>query len=606
MTQQTQTQALFGQCLVDKGIITQKQLDEAVHKQQTSMSRRRIGEVLVRLGYMSKSHITDGLAAQLGIPLVKLADREIPDRVRNQIEVGVAQLYRVIPIAEENGTLVVATADPTNINQLDNLEKLLDRPIEPQLASPEDISGALARYYGLNDATVETMLSTVSSQSSLSTLSTMSSVGSAVSSVESLSGDSLSSISVDNVEFESGSGEEEEDDSDSPVVRYVHNLIYEAFRMRASDIHVEPGKTDVKIRYRVDGVLHRMPPPPKRAQASVISRLKIMSGMDISERRVPQDGRIKLTLAGKIVDLRVSALPAVHGESMVLRILDKSGLMLGLGQLGFMPEDQERWEGLLQAASGVLLVTGPTGSGKTTSLYASMHNLNRPDVKMITVEDPVEYYMTGINQVQVNHDIGWDFARALRAIVRQDPDVLMVGEIRDLETAEIAMKSALTGHLVFSTLHTNDAASAYIRLIDIGLKPFLVSNTVRAVLAQRLVRTLCTSCKEPYTPTELELHRLGYPIDTAKVELFHGAGCDNCNNTGYEGRVGVYELLVATDKIRKMIMAGESATRIRKEARLGGMTTMREDGIRKMFNGVTSISEVLRVTAPDMPVTGHL
>ncbi|MFA6240569.1 MAG: ATPase, T2SS/T4P/T4SS family [Candidatus Hydrogenedentales bacterium] len=604
--------SMFGQRLVERGVISQKQLDEAIHKQQTSMAQKKLGEILVRLGYISKSHISEGLADQLGIPIIRLSDREIPERIRNLVNPTVATLYKVLPIGEEGNSLLIATSDPTNINQMDNLERLLDRPIIAQLATPEEISDALKKYYGLSEKTVESMLSTVSSASTMSTLSTMSNVSSMASSMSSMGSSmsasdiSLSSISMDSVDFDGDMGVssntpggDDEDDSDSPVVRYINHLILEAFRLRASDIHVEPGKFDVKVRYRIDGVLHLMPPPPKRAQKSIISRLKIMSGMDISERRIPQDGRIKLALAGKMVDLRVSALPAVHGESVVMRILDKSGLLLGLGQLGFAPEDQRRWEELLGTATGVVLVTGPTGSGKTTTLYASLHQLNQPDTKLITVEDPVEYQLNGINQVQINHDIGWNFARALRSIFRQDPDIVMVGEIRDQETAEIAIKAALTGHLVFSTLHTNDAPSAFIRLIDVGIKPFLVASGVRAVLGQRLVRTICTSCKELYTPPDLEKERLGLKIDWGKVEVFHGQGCDNCNRTGYSGRLGVYELLMTTDEIRDMIMNSTAAGTLRRAARLGGMTTMREDGWRKVLNGITTVEEVIRVTQPD-------
>ncbi|MBI4559413.1 MAG: Flp pilus assembly complex ATPase component TadA [Candidatus Hydrogenedentes bacterium] len=611
-----QTYSLFGQKLVEGGIISQQQLDEAIHKQQTSMSHRRLGEILVRLGYISKSHITEGLAEQLGIPIVNLSDREIPERIRNLVDTTIAQVYRVIPIAEEGAKLVVATADPTNINLLDNLGRLLERPVEAYLATPEQISIALSKYYGLADTTVESMLSTVSSASTLSTLSTMSnlssmsSMGSARSSLSSMSSAtdlSMSSISVDSVDFDADTTSPagtpvEEDDSDSPVVRYVHNLILDAFRLRASDIHVEPAKFDLKVRYRIDGVLHLMPRPPKRAQPSIISRLKLMAGMDIAERRVPQDGRIKLNLMGKVVDLRVSALPSVYGESVVMRILDKSGLMLGLGQLGFCAEDQKSWEDLLKQGTGVILVTGPTGSGKTTTLYASLHKLNQPNIKLVTVEDPVEYQLNGINQVQINHEIGWDFARALRAIFRQDPDIVMVGEIRDFETAEIAIKAALTGHMVFTTLHTNDTASAFIRLVDIGLKPFLVASGVRAVLAQRLVRTICTTCKEAYTPAESEMERLGLPVDLSKVELFHGKGCENCNHTGYQGRLGVYEMFLTNDESRNMIMQGASARALRKVARLAGMVTMREDAWRKVVAGITTVEEVNRMTMHDEPL----
>lgn len=612
---QQETYTLFGQRLVERGIISQQQLDEAIHKQQTSMSRRKLGEILVRLGYISKSHIVEGLADQLGIPIVKLSDREIPERIRNLVDPSVATLYRVVPLGEEGNRIILAMADPTNINNIDNLERLLDRPVEVQLATPEEISNALSKYYGLTDKTVESMLSTVSSASTMSTLSTMSNVssmGSSMSNASSMSASdiSLSSISVDSVDFEEGAKRrkgpadaEDEEDSDSPVLRYVHNTIAEAFRLRASDIHVEPGKLDVKVRYRIDGVLHLMPRPPKRAQASIISRLKIMAGMDIAERRVPQDGRIKITIAGKMLDLRVSCLPSVYGETIVMRILDKTGLTLGLGQLGFSPEDQRKWEELLKQGTGVMLVTGPTGSGKTTTLYASLHKLNTVEHKLITIEDPVEYMIDGINQVQVNHEIGWDFARALRSIFRMDPDIVMVGEIRDMETADIAIKAALTGHLVFTTLHTNDAPSAFIRLIDIGTKPFLVAAGVRVVMAQRLVRTICSSCKEVYQPTEQEWERLGIPVNPNKVELFWGKGCEVCNNTGYQGRIGVYELLLTTDTIRSMIMERSSAGAIRRRARVEGMHTLREDAWQKALSGITSIQEVLRVTSIDEPMS---
>ncbi len=605
-----QNYTLFGQRLVERGVITQHQLDEAIHKQQTTMSHRKIGEILVRLQYLSRSHITEALSDQLGIAIVKISEREIPERIRNLVPGSVATLYRVIPIGENGTKVVLATADPTNINNLDNLSRLLERQIEPVLSTPEEIAAALNKYYGLQESTVENMLSTVSSASSLSTLSSMSNVSSLDSSLSSLgsfsaSDISMSSISMDGLDVEESAlvqtqgSDLDDDDPDNPVVQYVHHSILEAFRLRASDIHIEPGKTDVKIRYRIDGVLHQMPTPPKRAQAAIISRVKIMSGMDIAERRIPQDGRIKMALGGKMIDLRVSALPSYYGESVVMRILDKSGLMLGLGQLGFDPEHQRTWERILNHATGVVLVTGPTGSGKTTTLYASLHTLNTPDSKIITVEDPVEYQIAGINQVQINHDIGWDFARALRSIFRQDPDIVMVGEIRDLETAEIAIKAALTGHLVFSTLHTNDTSSSYIRLVDIGVRPFLVAAGIRVVLAQRLVRTICTSCKEPYTPPEREFQRLGLDVDVTDLELYHGAGCDNCNKTGYQGRLGVYELMQTTDEIRTMIMNGESAAAIRRRARLAGMITMREDAWHKAVNGITTIEEVNRATRTD-------
>lgn len=611
--------SMFGQSLVERKVITQHQLDEAIHRQQTTMPNKKLGEVLERLGYISKAHIPEALSHQLNIPIIKLGEREIPERIRNLVEVQIAQVYRVVPIEEDGDILRIATADPNNFNMLDNLQRLLERPVEPVLASPEDIREALAKYYGVRDATVETMLSTVSSASTLSTLSTMSNLSSldssagsfgSLSSLDSLSSMSMDSIGVDDAAMPGGKtkkGDDEEgEEDDSPVVRYVHHLIMEAFRLRASDIHIEPGKFDVKIRYRIDGVLREMPKPPKRAQPAIISRLKIMSGMDIAEKRIPQDGRIKIQIGAKSVDLRVSSLPAYYGPSIVMRILDKDSLELGLGQLGFGPEDQATWEGLLKQNTGVVLVTGPTGSGKTTTLYASLHNLNQSDKKLITVEDPVEYQLRGINQVQINHEIGWDFARALRAIFRQDPDIVMVGEIRDLETAEIAIKAALTGHLVFSTLHTNDAPSSFTRLIDIGIRPFLVAQGVRAVLAQRLVRTICTTCKEAYTATELQLTRLALPVDPSQLNLTHGAGCDNCSNNGYSGRLGVYELLVMTDPLRSMIMANESSIQLRRQARIDGMSTLRDDAWKKAQNGITTIEEVVRRTKADEPLQADI
>ncbi len=601
--------SMFGQSLLERGLITQVQLDEAIHRQQTTMPGKKLGDILVRLGYLSKSHIPDALATQLNIPIINLNEREIPERIRNLVDVQIAQLYRVIPIEEDGGVLRFATADPTNYNQMDNLGRLLERPIEPVLASEDDISQALNKYYGLKDATVETMLSTVSSASTMSTLSTMSNLSSldssagslgSLSSIDSMSSMSMDSIDVDDATISKGDDGDEEDDS--PVVRYVQHLIMEAFRLHASDIHVEPGKFDVVIRYRIDGVLTEMPKPPKRAQSAIVSRLKIMAGCDVTEKRIPQDGRIKMAVGGKVIDLRVSTLPAYYGPSVVMRILDKENLNLGLGQLGFCPEDQRTWEGLLGHSTGVILVTGPTGSGKTTTLYASLNNLNTIDSKLITVEDPVEYQLTGINQVQINHDIGWNFSKALRALFRQDPDIVMVGEIRDQETAEIAIKAALTGHLVFSTLHTNDAPSSFVRLVDVGIRPFLVAQGVRAVLAQRLVRTSCSSCKEPYTPTELELTRLALDVDRDNLNLMQGAGCDACGGNGYTGRLGVYELLTMTDSMRAMIMSGESAIALRRQARIDGMFTLRDDAWKKCLNGITTIEEVNRRTKADEPL----
>jgi type IV pilus assembly protein PilB len=591
---------LFGETLVEQQVITKQQLEEAIHKQQTSMSNRRLGEVLVRLGYITRRHISQGLAEQLGIPTVNLEETEIPRKIIDRVPLNVALIYRVVPVRTDDGALCVATADPTDIDTLDNLERLLETPIRPLLCTADDIRAALAKYYGANESTVESMLSTMSSASTMSSLSTLSSLGSA----SSLSGfSSLSSVSDASMDFHEPTSAEEIDEG--PVIKYVHNVILEAFRERASDVHIEPQKEDLKVRYRIDGVMHYVPSPPKKAQGSIISRIKIMSGMDIAEKRVPQDGRIKLNLLGKNVDLRVSALPGIYGESVVMRILDKSGLMLGLAELGFTPDDEATWERIVTGGTGIVLVTGPTGSGKTTTLYATLHKLNTPEKNIITVEDPVEYQLRGINQVQVHAEIGRTFAHVLRSMFRQDPDVLMVGEIRDLETAEIATRAALTGQLVFSTVHTNDAPSAIIRLVDIGVKPYMVAATVRAILAQRLVRCICTTCKEVYEPSDEEKEViLSVAPDVEVRELYRGVGCENCNNTGYQGRVGIFELLVTNEEIREMILRNVSSVQLKQKARESGMDTLREDGVSKVIHGVTTLSELMRVSQADEALTG--
>jgi general secretion pathway protein E/type IV pilus assembly protein PilB len=374
----------------------------------------------------------------------------------------------------------------------------------------------------------------------------------------------------------------------------------EAYRNRASDIHIEPLEKRLRVRYRIDGVLHEVDNPPKRLQAAIISRLKIMANMSIAEKRVPQDGRIQIPVMGKTLDLRVSSLPTNHGESIVMRILDKSSLLLGLGDLGFFSDDQEKMEKLISLPDGIFLVTGPTGSGKTTTLYACLNAINKPDRKIITVEDPVEYQLSGINQVQVNPEINLTFAAALRSILRQAPNIIMIGEIRDLETANIAVQASLTGHLVFSTLHTNDAPSAVTRLIDMGVKPFLVASSVRAIMAQRLIRRVCQNCKEPYLPTEYEMRVLKLnPDEISKATIFKGKGCPECNRTGYRGRRGIYEIFILNEEVRQLIYERVPANVLRTRARELGMRTLREDGIRKIMAGITTPEEVIAVTMGD-------
>jgi type IV pilus assembly protein PilB len=390
-------------------------------------------------------------------------------------------------------------------------------------------------------------------------------------------------------------------DADAPIIKLVNQLIIEAFKMRASDIHLEPLAKKFRVRYRIDGVLTEMKSPPKRLQPAIISRLKIQSNMSISEHRIPQDGRIQSHVGAKVIDLRVSCLPTNHGESIVMRILDKEGLRLGLPELGFFTDDQQTFEKLIALPDGILLVTGPTGSGKTTTLYSCLHFINRPDRKIITVEDPVEYQLAGINQVQVNETVGLSFSMALRSILRQAPNVIMLGEIRDLETATIAINASLTGHLVFSTLHTNDAPSAVTRLIDIGVKPFLVASSTRALMAQRLVRKICRNCAAPYTPTESELRTLNIDPSAASGATFmRGKGCGNCSGSGYRGRFGVFEIFVIDDEARKLIYDRVPSSVLRTRAREMGMRTLREDGVRKVLAGLTTPEEVIRATVGDV------
>ena len=451
---------------------------------------------------------------------------------------------------------------------------ILKMNVEPVVASKGDIDVALGRYYGSADDTVESMLQEITEGD-----------------VE---------ISVPTKAQESKIEDATATEADAPIIKLVGLLIMEAYRNRASDIHIEPLEKRLRVRYRIDGVMHEVDNPPKRLQAAIISRLKIMANMSIAEKRVPQDGRIQIPVMGKTLDLRVSSLPTNHGESIVMRILDKSSLLLGLGDLGFFSDDQEKMEKLISLPDGIFLVTGPTGSGKTTTLYACLNSINKPDRKIITVEDPVEYQLAGINQVQVNADINLTFAAALRSILRQAPNIIMIGEIRDLETANIAVQASLTGHLVFSTLHTNDAPSAVTRLIDMGVKPFLVASSVRAIMAQRLIRRICQNCKEPYVPNEYEMRTLKLnPDEIAKATIFKGKGCPECGRTGYRGRRGIYEIFILNEEVRQLIYERVPSNVLRTRARELGMRTLREDGIRKIMTGMTTPEEIISITVGD-------
>jgi general secretion pathway protein E/type IV pilus assembly protein PilB len=485
----------------------------------------------------------------------------------------IAKKYRVIPLFKHDATITVALADPSDLDTIDSLHHLLHLEINHQVASEADIESALNKYYGADKGR------------SMETDERFSEV--------------IKALTEENVKIEADEAATVE--ADAPLIKLVNQLIIDAFKMRASDIHLEPLAKTFRLRYRIDGMMHEMKAPPKRLQASIIARLKIQSNMSIAEHRIPQDGRIQSHVGSKVIDLRVSCLPTSHGESIVMRILDKEGLRLGLAELGFFTDDQQTFEKLIGLPDGILLVTGPTGSGKTTTLYSCLHFINRPDRKIITVEDPVEYLLAGINQVQVNETVGLSFSMALRSILRQAPNVIMIGEIRDLETASIAINASLTGHLVFSTLHTNDAPSAVTRLIDIGVKPFLVASSTRGLMAQRLVRKVCRKCAAPYMPSEAELRALNVDANAIQSANFQkGKGCSDCSNTGHRGRFGIFEIFVIDDEARKLIYEKVPSSVLRARAREMGMRTLREDGVRKVLAGLTTPEEVVRATVGDV------
>ena len=529
-------------------------------------------DVLAREGAVSKLDMLKALAGQFGMETITLTGLDIPREVLDMVPGDVAQRYKVVPVFKYESILTVALGDPLDVDTLDGLRYVLKCNVEGVVAPPEEIEKAIANYYGRATGAVEGMLQEITE----------------------------GTLALPDDVKKQLVGDENVTESDAPIIKLVSLIIMEAFRSRASDIHLEPMPKKFRVRYRIDGVLHEVDSPPKRLQSAIISRVKIMANMSIAEKRVPQDGRIQINVMGRDLDLRVSSIPTNHGESIVMRILDKGGIALGLPQLGFFSDDQQIFERLIGLSDGIILVTGPTGSGKTTTLYACLNTINKPDRKIITVEDPVEYQMSGINQVQVRSDIGMTFSAALRAILRQAPNIIMIGEIRDMETAEIAVNASLTGHLVFSTLHTNDAPSAVTRMIDIGVKPFLVASSTRAIMAQRLVRKICEKCKEPYQPLETELRLLGPAAkQLATAQLFHGKGCADCQFTGYRGRLGIYEIFQIDDQVRNLIFEQVSSTELRTKARELGMRTLREDGLRKVVAGITTLEEVLRVTMGD-------
>jgi type IV pilus assembly protein PilB len=556
--------------LEDVGLVTRSQIENA--KSRLNGAGTAI-DILVKDGVVSEADVSRSLAAQAHMDWVDLSTMVIPQEVINQIRAPDARRFKVIPVGFGETGLIVAIGDPLDIDTIDGLNFLLQREIELVCSSPDKIRQALIKYYGTADEASDLLEQQIGGDVNLGVLI----------------GDGGGDIAEGN-------------EADAPIIRMVSMLLVEAHRSGASDIHLEPLDKKFRVRFRIDGVLQEMQAPPKRLQSAIVSRLKIMTGsMSIAEKRLPQDGRIQVKIGKKPIDLRVSTIPTNHGESVVMRLLDKSSLVLGLPELGFLSDDQETFERLLHLPDGILLVTGPTGSGKTSTLYACLNYINKPDRKIITVEEPVEYQMNGINQVQVNADIGMTFPAALRSILRQAPNIIMIGEIRDLETASIATNASLTGHLVFSTLHTNDAPSAVARLVDIGVQPFLVASSVRAIMAQRLVRRLCPKCKQPGELSETELRALRLePSQLSEAQVMKPVGCEQCRKTGFKGRMGIFEIFIIDDEVRHMINNRRSTLILRQKARELGMRTLREDGVRKVLSGLTSAEEVISITLGDV------
>jgi len=553
----------IGELLIKLGKLTHEKLEEALKLQKQSSQKKRLGELLVELGYCSEDDIVEALSVQTGLPIINLREAKVDPNVLMLLPPEVAYRHMVLPIERRNSVLKVATADPFDVAMEDALRFITGLNVEMVLARPGDIRLLIEQHY--------------------------------MRKVMQESQDEYVEV-VEEAEEEIGDPTKLA--KEALVIRLVDMLIRNAVRERATDIHIEPFERTLRIRYRIDGVLHEVPAPAKRFHAAIVSRIKIMSNLDITERRKPQDGRIRIRVLGREIDLRVSIIPTMFGESVVLRILDKSSALLTLEQLGMMPDDLSRFEKVIQAPYGILLATGPTGSGKTTTLYAAIQRLYTPELKFITIEDPVEYQIDGVNQIQVNPQVGVTFANALRSILRHDPDIIMVGEIRDSETAEIAIHAALTGHLVFSTLHTNDAPGAITRLLEMGMEPFLVASALQGVLAQRLVRKICPHCITEYEPGEALREMLVMEgFDEAKdCKFYYGAGCKECRYTGYFGRTGIFELLIMDETIREMVMRKAPANEIRQVAIEKGMHTLRQDGLRKVILGITTLEDVERVT----------
>jgi type IV pilus assembly protein PilB len=546
--------ARLGDMLVEKGLLKEDDLKKALAEQK--VTGQRLGELLVERGVITSEEINYALASQMGTEAVNIFKYIIEPQILNLVNEADARQFKTMPLFKSGDTLYVATINPNNIVAIDHLQKQSGYKVKTLLANEADVSWAIEQYYKTS-GTVEEIIS-----------------------------------SLDPEKLVKGDKDQEQN-----VVKLVDLLINDAVHKKASDIHIEPEEKVMNVRHRIDGILHKAHVLPKAIQAAVISRIKILSNLDISEKRLPQDGRLQMKIEAKAIDFRVSTCVTVYGENIVLRVLDKSGLVVGLESLGFGKKEYASFQKMITAPYGIILVTGPTGSGKTTTLYSALQILNKEDVNIMTVEDPVEFQFHGIRQVQVNHKIGLNFVDVLRSFLRQDPDIVMVGEIRDLETAEIAVQAALTGHLVFSTLHTNDAATAFTRLTEMGIEPFLVSSSLLGVLAQRLVRKICSKCKEEYTPSAETVKSLGLEgKDQANRKFARGKGCDACGHTGYKGRIGIYELLLNSAKIQDLVLKRSPVDQIQKVAQEEGSSLLRDVAIEKAFSGATSLDEVFRIT----------
>ena len=576
VTKQTPvTRPLLGAILEQKFGLSEAKLLEALNIQQTKGGR--LGEALLKIRAIEEDLLLQALAMQFEMPWLPHLDvAQVDHEWIKKVPIHFARRYRVLPLKVDDGAIIVATTDPLETAALDDLRLLLGMPIKAVLTGTMSLMSCLNRAY--DEAASPT-------------------------GAEQVMEDIAASENLDKIAHELDEPQDLLDATDeAPIIRLVNSVLFQAVRQRASDIHFESFERGLVVRYRIDGVLYPILTPPKHLQSSIIARLKIMAALNIAEKRLPQDGRFAIRTAGKDVDLRVSVLPTSHGERVVLRLLEKENRLLNLTEMGFSPERLHTIQQLIRLTHGILLVTGPTGSGKTTTLYAALSEINAPDKNIITVEDPVEYQLLGIGQMQVNPKINLTFAAGLRSILRQDPDVIMIGEIRDRETAEIAIHASLTGHLVFSTLHTNDAASAATRLIDMGIEPFLVASSVVAVLAQRLIRKVCPDCKQAYQPDDEELIRLGVVPGKAKPTFYRGTGCPACTQTGYRGRTGIHELLVLDDEVRRLIGNKADAAAIRQAAVSRGMVLLKEEAAEKIFAGITTTEEVMRMTQQEVEV----